>query len=388
MKKKIISSIAVFFIFLLTITICAALKNPRFKLLLSVVHFAEDTLKDPSYLLYDIDIMEFIHDYLNADTQITGDAQMYNIEGLGFSVSAGMDGIRSLPQGKSSLTGSLSVIGKNVGDIEVYAEDQTVYFVVPMLDHMAYAFPTGIDLFMRMPDLTSDLNQKWFRDNAANIIQFTGEIGIEKTGNTIKGANGRVSSEYIITIPQGCGYFIWDLFGMDYPDYDVVVSLFLTDKNRFRRMEMDLSEVLPGARLVIDGENAQTGIFYYELPDDERVELTMVRDSEHKNKMVMEAVYYANTDQEYYISADIYWSELTGGIQLKCKDVTIKKGNKTLATAYFSGTIAPLRKEPDVFAGTSVDLYSLEQLDWKEIRDDVDGFMSDMKEVLAEYQNK
>ncbi len=388
MKKKIISIIAVLFIFLAAVTVCAALRSPRFKLLLSVVHFAEDTLKDPSYLLYEIDIMEFIHDYLNADTQITGDAQLYNIEGLGFSVSAGMDGIRSLPQGRSSLTSSLSVIGKDVGDIEVYAEDQTVCFVVPMLDNMAYAFPTGVDLFMRMPDLTSDLNQKWFRDNAGNIIQFTEEIGIEETGNTIKSANGRVSSEYLITIPQGCGCFIWDLFGMEYPDYDVVVSLFLTDKNRFRRMEMDLSEVLPGARLVIDGENAQTAVFYYELPDDERVELTLIRDGGHKNKMVMDAVYYANTGQEYYISADVYWSELTEGVQLKCKNVTIKKGSKTLATAYFSGTITPLDREPDVFADTSVDLYGLEQLDWKKIRDDVDGFMSDMKEVLAEYQNK
>ncbi len=388
MKKKVIPIITIFLILSLSITIGILQKNPRVKLLLSVVHFTEETLSDPTYLLYDIDIMEFIHDYLNADTKITGKAQMYNIEGLGFSVSADVEGLRSLPTRQAALTSGLSVIGKSVGDMEVYAEDQTVYLVVPMLDNLAYAFPTGIDLFMRMPDLTSDLNQKWFRDHAKDIIEFTGEIGIEKTDSTIKSANGRISQEYIITIPEGSGDFIWDLFGMDYPDYDVVVSLYLTDQNRFRRIEMDLSEVLPGAYLIIDGENANTCMIDYELPDDEQVYLTVSRDGEHKNKLLFEATYFTNTSQKYHLSGDLYWSLPEDGIEIKCKDVTVKRGNKTLATAYFSGSILPLENEPDVLSDAPVDLYQLEKLDWKAIRDDVDGFMSDMKEKLAESQSQ
>lgn len=387
MKKKIIISIFILIFMFCVIGSVFALKNPRIKLLLSVVHFTENTLKDPSYLLYDIDIMEFIHDYLNAETSVEGDATLYNIEGLGFSVSSSLNGIRSLPKASASMNCSLSVIGKNVGDIELYANDQTVYFVVPMLNNMANAFPTGIDLFMRMPDLTSDINQKWFRDNTTNIITFSREIGIEETGNIIKSPNGRKSLEYKITIPEGCGYFIWDLLGMDYPDYDVVVSLYLTDRNCFRRMEIDLSDVLPGGLLVIDGEHADTGIFYYELPDDEKITVTMVRDGEHKNKISMESVYYTNTNKEYFITGDLFWTDTADGSQIKCKDVTIKRQNKTLATAYFSGTLTPITSTK-ILENASVDLSTLEELNWKAIRDDVDGFMDDMKDVLAEYQNK
>lgn len=366
--------------------IVQSLKNPRIKLLLSVIYFSEETLKNPSYMLYDIDIMEFIHEYLNSDTLIKGDAQLYDIEGLGFSVSASVEGVRSLPQAESSLNSTLSLLGRDVGDLMLYAKEEDVYVIVPMLDDFSYAFPTGTDLFLRMPDLTSDLNQKWFHENAKNIIQFSREIDVVETGNTIKTANGRVSNELYITIPEGSGLFIWDLLGMEYPSYDVNVSLYLTDKNRFRRMEIDLKDVLPGAMLIIDEEHAHTGSFYYELPDNEAVALTMVRDGEHKNKISFLVSYTTNQAVAYSVEGDLYWSELEKYSSIKCKNVTVKKGNKTLATAYFSGELTPLTESPEIFEKAPYHFNTLTKRDWKEIRDDTDSFMQEIKDILVEQQ--
>ena len=52
----------------------------------------------------------------------------------------------------------------------------------------------------------------------------------------------------------GSGQFIWKLLGMEAPDYDVTVSVYLTKGNCLRRMTVDLSHVLEGAVFMVDGK--------------------------------------------------------------------------------------------------------------------------------------
>ena len=47
-------------------------QQPSSRLLLSSIYFMEVTLKNPGYLLHDIDIMEMCRDYGNGDTELTG----------------------------------------------------------------------------------------------------------------------------------------------------------------------------------------------------------------------------------------------------------------------------------------------------------------------------
>lgn len=64
---------------------------------------------------------------------------------------------------------------------------------------------------------------------------------------------------------------------MDTPDYDIRVSLYLTDLCRMSRMEVDLSDITEGASMIIDGTDAGTCILSYEMPNGERLTLTYVR---------------------------------------------------------------------------------------------------------------
>ena len=129
----------------------------------------------------------------------------------------------------------------------------TVYFMVPMLDNLSYAMTTSNTYFKKAPELTHDIDQEWFHDNFSNIIELTRQIQIEETGKTRTDSDDVKSHEYLVTIPEGSGGFIWELLGMDTPDYDIRVSLYLTDLCRMSRMEVDLSDITEGASMIIDG---------------------------------------------------------------------------------------------------------------------------------------
>ena len=66
---------AYFFACLLFLFLCSFVyisKNPRARMLLSVIYFMQDTLKDPAYIAYHIDIMELCQDYFNGDISFEG----------------------------------------------------------------------------------------------------------------------------------------------------------------------------------------------------------------------------------------------------------------------------------------------------------------------------
>ena len=135
----------------------------------------------------------------------------------------------------------------------------TVYFMVPMLDNLSYAMTTGNTYFKKAPELTHDIDQEWFHDNFSNIIELTRQIQIEETGKTRTDSDDVKSHEYLVTIPEGSGDFIWELLGMDAPDYDIRISLYLTGLCRMSRMEVDLSDITKGASMIIDGRIADIG---------------------------------------------------------------------------------------------------------------------------------
>ena len=97
-KTKIRISILLVLAAMLIIGISVAMKNPRVKLLYSVINFSESTLKNEEYLLYGVDIMEVFSDYANSDTQITGVMGFPEIKGMNATISVDMDAERSFSQ--------------------------------------------------------------------------------------------------------------------------------------------------------------------------------------------------------------------------------------------------------------------------------------------------
>ena len=95
---------------------------------------------------------------------------------------------------------------------------------------------------------------------------------------------------------------------MDTPDYDIRVSLYLTDLCRMSRMEVDLSDITEGASMIIDGTAAGTCILSYEMPNGERLTLTYVRNPSvtHVNFIYMDCLYETNQGDNFTASGYIH----------------------------------------------------------------------------------
>ncbi len=357
----------------------AVRKNPNMRMFLSVMHFMNVTLKDPDYLLYEIDIMELCREYFNADTQIEGTAGISHMQKVKSSIFMNVDATRSFAQKRLASHMNLDFVVIDAGKLNMYAENDTLYLDAPILgDNIGYAFPTGDTLFRKAPDLQSDINQKWFRENMLNIVSLITNIGMEKTGQTMKDDDGSVSEGFVVTIPKGQGDFIWELLGMEPPEYDVVTIIYLTKDNHIRRMEMDLSHVLKGASVMIDGESMGTCYFYRELPEDEKVELSIMRNAKYDNWMDCKLTYTTNKSEILTATSNITWKNIENGFEFKVNDLVISRGEKLLGEGFFKGSVVKLDKEPDVFEGKDQYLYSLPVLDWREVRDNSETFVNDV----------
>lgn len=381
-KRNIALAILVSLCLVIAISSHFIKKNPRVKMLLSVINFTEKTLNDPAYIANGIDVMDLCRNYANSDTHFTGRVSLYNMEKLKSSTYFNVDLVRSFEQKRLACHADLDILWENVGKLDIYAENETVYMVVPILGDFGYAFPTGIDLFMKMPDLTHDINQEWFRQNMGNIFNLLRQIKLEDTGNTITNIDNDIGNEYIVTIPKGCGDFLWELLGMEPPTYDVVVTLYLTNDNRLCKMLLDLSDVLPGAVLTIDGTSLGTVIFEYELPKDENVKLTLFRNPEHVNYIDINCVYYENNGKQLTANGYLTWDNLEDGFSINVKKMEVKKEDELLVKTGFHGEIVSLKESPDVFNGKESYLYSLKKLDWYKIRDDAEGFINKLLDKM------
>lgn len=383
-KKKIRISILLVLAAMLIIGISVAMRNPRVKLLYSVINFSESTLKNEEYLLYDVDIMEVFSDYANSDTRITGVMGFPEIKGMNATISVDMDAERSFSQKKFASESSLNILWAEAGQLNLYAQDKTWYISAPILGaDIGYAFPTDVDWFPKMPELTSDIDRAWFRENYSNIVKLMSQIEIEKTDKTIENDDGTESTGYSVTIHKGDGHFIWELLGMDDPDYDVNVIMYLTNHNKFRRMEVDLSDILEGATLTIDGENASTCIFTYELPDNESMDFTMTRNRETENWIDITSNYYGNNGKIYQMTAGLNWEEIKNGFKMNLKNIKFTCDDELLARAYFLGKVVKEEAADDLFKDKTDYLNSLEVIQWKTVRDDTESFIQDVLDKLS-----
>lgn len=89
-------------------------------MLLSVIYFMQDTLKDPAYIAYHIDIMELCQDYFNGDISFEGKAYLNDIKNFKYSSSMDISGERSFAQKKLSIISDMDVLTLNVGEMDFY----------------------------------------------------------------------------------------------------------------------------------------------------------------------------------------------------------------------------------------------------------------------------
>ena len=371
-KKKPLRRCGIFFACLLILFLGGLTyisRNPRAKILMSVIYFMQDTLKDPAYIAYHIDIMELCQDYFNGDISFEGKAYLNDIKNFKYSSSMDISGESSFAQKKLSIISDMDVLTLNVGEMDFYMNPNTVYFMVPMLDNLSYAMTTGNTYFKKAPELTHDIDQEWFHDNFSNIIELTRQIQIEETGKTRTDSDDVKSHEYLVTIPEGSGGFIWELLGMDTPDYDIRVSLYLTDLCRMSRMEVDLSDITEGASMIIDGTDVT------KLSEYKRAAYPSVT---HVNFIYMDCLYETDQGDNFTASGYITTQPDDNGCEINVKNLSVMQGDDLLGTFSFIGTITKEKNLPDVFRGAGLDSPDMEHIDWQTVRDDTEGFIQDV----------
>lgn len=350
------------------------------QIMISVIDFTNNTLKNPNYLAYGIDLMDLFQNYMNSDVTYDGEAYIKKLDKFKYSTSGSVSGVRSFSQRKLSMSTDMSVLWKDLGGIDMYAQDETMYLIVPMLDNAAYAFDTEVDLFKKGPSLTSDINEEWFSNNRQNIIDFLNSIDINKTGETYTDEDGTVSYEYKMTIPQGQGKFIFDLLGMDMPDHDIIYSMFLDKHYSTKRIEFDLSRALDGASLVVTGDHLNTCIFSLDLPEGEKSVMTIVRNGNitYTNAFNTNITYYTNVGKIYAIDHSTTMDYVENGMSCTLADITLKRDDMIIGEGTCKGTITKTPPEYDVFKDVAVPLDTIEVINWKVVRDDSEAFINDM----------
>lgn len=368
-------------VFALTIFIKAELDyNPSVRILASVINFSESTLNSPDYLAYNIDLKDLFRNYTNADVSYSGSAYIKKLQGFPYSISGQIEGERSSKQKKLSCKSDLNVLVLDVGQLEVYADDQTVYLVAPLLGDISYGFNTGQNLFLQAPNLNNDLNREWFHNNKSNIFNFVRSIDIEKTGAKYMDEDGVESQEYRITIPQGEGDFIWELLGKDAPDHDIKCSLFLDKHNHARKVTFDLSHKTKGAYISVYGNNLGTIELYSPLPDNENVIATIKRngDNNYTNSFINNITYTTNKHTVYSIDCNALLNYVDEGIKMELTDVIVSEDTSVLAEGYFKGRLVPKKDMGDVFENAGADLSGVEIIDWDTIKNDTAAFIDDV----------
>ncbi len=379
MKKKL--SILIVLLFAIVIFVKAQLDfNPSIRVLASVINFSESTLNSPEYLAYNIDLKDLFINYTNADIKYSGNAYIKKVKGFPYSISGSIKGERSLDQKKFSCKSDLDVLVLDVGELDIYAQEDTIYLVAPLLGGISYGFDTGNDLFFKAPDLRNDLNKEWFHNNKKNIYNFIKNIDIQKTDNTYTDEDGTVSSEFVITIPEGEGDFIWDLLGKDAPDHDIKCSIFLDKWNHTRKLVFDLSHETEGAYLSIYGKNLSTLEIYMPLPDDELAVATIKRDGEtiYTNAYTDNVTYYASNGDVYTLDFGVLLNYIDTGIKTEVTDIVVAKNETTLAEGYIKGKIQTQENMGDVFENAGADLSKVTVIDWNTIKNDTASFVDDV----------
>ena len=363
-------------------TIILVSVNPRVKFLASVVRFTAETLPDSGFLLYDLDIMGVCRDYADGDIEFEGDVIAGDIEGFGYTSSAKVHGVRSFNMREVGAIAMSKVLFIDVGEVDVYAKDNTVYMIVPSFDNLAYSLTVNTDLFMKAPMLNGNLDVDWFTDNAGNFIEFSNDIDIEKTGNVYTDDDGTKSDEFKMIIPEGKGEFIWELLGLDMPDHDIELSMYITPACKTNRIVVDISYLVENTVVTIEGEDMGTCIVEKLLPDNESTTMIIKKrgDYLYANYLDVGGVYNTKDGNVYSATGVIAYDKVDVGYDIQVKRLKAFKDGDLIGEMYFDGNVHTTKVDTEPTSTATLPLDAIKNYSWEELRDNAQGIIDEIME--------
>ena len=360
--------------------------NPRAKFLVGIARFAIEELNDSSFIGYNLDIMELCREYANGDIEFNGDLIASDIEGFGYTSSALIHGVRSFDKKQMSVKADAKVLFVDVGEVDVYAVDKTMYMIVPSLQNLAYSLTTEANLYPKAPMLNGNLSGEWFADNMGNFIEFANDIEIDKTGEKLVDDDGTVSYEYDITIPTGKGEFIWQLLGMEVPEENIEFSMYITRGCKIRRISTDIDSLIPDASVVVDGTSMGNVILTMKLPDNEKATVMLVKRGDYLYSNCIDVAFqYDTKDGNVYTgNGAVVYGKNDNGYDIQVKRLKAYKDDALIGQAYINGRVTTTHIDNDPISDTPIPLDSIKNYEWEELRDNMDQFLKDVTEDVKE----
>ncbi len=384
MKKgiKVLITILSILVALVIGSIIFILVNPRAKFLAGTTRFAIETLPNSYFIIYNLDLMEIFRDYMDGDIEFSGDVIAGDIEGFGYTSSAKVHGVRSFDMKELGATADAKVLFLDVGEVDLYARDKTVYMIVPSFDNLAYSLTTNTDLFWKAPQLNGNLDIEWFTSNIGNFIEFANDMDIEKSGNVLTDEDGTTSDEYLITIPEGKGVFIWELLGMDIPDHDIRLSMYMTRGCKFRRITIDIGNIVENTVLTVDGLNMGTVITETALPDNEKLTVVLTRRGDYLYASYIDVnfLYETKDGTNYTGNGVLAYDKTDNGYDIVLKRFKFYKGEALLGQLFFDGNVHTTKVTTPPTSTATIPLESIKNYEWEELRDNFQGFVDDVME--------
>lgn len=360
--------------------------NPRAKFLAGITRFAVEELNNSNFIGYNLDVMELCRDYVNGDIEFNGDLIASDIEGFGYTSSAIIHGVRSFDKKQMSVKADAKVLFIDVGEVDVYAVDKTMYMIVPSLENLAYSLTTDADLYAKAPMLNGNLDPSWFRENMSNFIEFANDIDIEESGEKLVDEDGTVSYEYLIKIPKGKGEFIWHLLGMEAPDEDMGLSMYITRGCKIRRISVDIDSIIPDASAIVDGVHMGNVILTMKLPDNEKATVTLVKRGDYLYSNCIDVAFqYDTKDGNIYTgNGVIVYGKNDNGYDIQVKRLKAYKDEALIGQAYINGRVTTTNIDYEPTSDAPIPLDSIKNYEWEELRDNMDQFLKDVTEDVKE----
>ena len=360
--------------------------NPRAKFLVGIARFAIEELNDSSFIGYNLDIMELCREYANGDIEFNGDLIASDIEGFGYTSSALIHGVRCFDRKQMSVKADAKVLFVDVGEVDFYAVDKTMYMIVPSLQNLAYSLTTEANLYPKAPMLNGNLSGEWFADNMGNFIEFANDIEIDKTGEELVDDDGTVSYEYFITIPTGKGEFIWQLLGMEVPSENIQFSMYITRGCKIRRISTDIDSLIPDASVVVDGTSMGNVILTMKLPDNEKATVMLVKRGDYLYSNCIDVAFQYDTKDGivYTGNGAVVYGKNDNGYDIQVKRLKAYKDGALIGQAYINGRVTTTNVEYEPISDAPIPLDSIKNYEWEELRDNMDQFLKDVTEDVKE----
>lgn len=346
-------------------------RDIRFRMFRAMEHFSTESVNSPEYLLYDLDVTGLCRNYLNGDISVDGTIGLSRTEQLNIPLSVDIQGTRSVTQGRMHLEAGIRMLRYEAVSLDVYGENDMLYVDAPFLPSKGFDLSTGVDFFTKAPETGRvSPDKEWFAQHRKQIRELIRKIAIEETGNTLE--EERVSTEYRITIPEGSGDFLWELIGADPPKKDIIFTIYLTPDDRIRRLTLDLSPLMDGGTLMIDGIHADTAFFTRDLPEGKRLLLQVSRSRVTSHRLDFLVSYENGEKDSYEVSAGVEWTTDNSqeSMDIRVRQLKIKRNGSFLGGGSFRGTLQTEDVLEDVFEGQEKRLRSLQKMNLLQIQDE------------------